>query len=69
VLVQVGVTPEGTEVPRCQMDPACIEEIRNQPAEHRAQVRTHLSLRSGRWCHPSRWSTKGHASGSWSQRA
>lgn len=39
------MTPEGTEVPRCQMDPACIDHIRNQPLEHRAQVRTRLSLR------------------------
>ena len=62
--VQVGVTPEGTEVPRCQMDPACMDEIRNQPAEHRAQVRTRLSLPPpwvGGLSTPSRWTTKGHA--------
>jgi len=28
---QVGVTPEGVEVPRCSMDPSCIEEIKKQP--------------------------------------
>jgi hypothetical protein len=31
-------------VPRCQMDPACMDEIRNQPEEHRAQVRSFSSL-------------------------
>mmetsp|Transcript_30526 Transcript_30526/g.58781 ORF Transcript_30526/g.58781 Transcript_30526/m.58781 type:complete len:354 (+) Transcript_30526:217-1278(+) len=35
---QVGVTPEGVEVPKCQTDPACLEEIARQPEQHRAQV-------------------------------
>ena len=35
---QVGVTPEGVEVPRCSMDPACLKEIEKQPEEHRAHV-------------------------------
>ena len=35
---QVGVTPEGVEVPRCSMDPECIDTIKEQPEEHRAVV-------------------------------
>jgi len=35
---QVGVTPEGVEVPRCSMDPACLSDIAKQPEEHRAHV-------------------------------
>ncbi|KAK9814525.1 hypothetical protein WJX72_007371 [[Myrmecia] bisecta] len=35
---QVGVTPEGIELPRCTMDPSCLDTIEQQPAEHRATV-------------------------------
>ncbi len=35
---QVGVTPEGVEVPRCSMDPACLKEIEDQAEENKATV-------------------------------
>mmetsp|Transcript_65761 Transcript_65761/g.208142 ORF Transcript_65761/g.208142 Transcript_65761/m.208142 type:complete len:297 (+) Transcript_65761:421-1311(+) len=35
---QVGVTPDGTEVPRVAMDPAIKKEIAEQPEEHRATM-------------------------------
>mmetsp|Transcript_13059 Transcript_13059/g.27551 ORF Transcript_13059/g.27551 Transcript_13059/m.27551 type:complete len:366 (+) Transcript_13059:133-1230(+) len=35
---QVGVTPEGVEVPRCSMDPACLKEIEEQAEENKATV-------------------------------
>ncbi|KAK9838948.1 hypothetical protein WJX74_006582 [Apatococcus lobatus] len=37
---QVGVTPEGVEEPRCIVDPACLETIKDQPPGHRATVPT-----------------------------
>ncbi|KAL3133074.1 hypothetical protein ABBQ38_006976 [Trebouxia sp. C0009 RCD-2024] len=35
---QVGATPEGTETPKCTVDPTSIASIHSQPAEHRARV-------------------------------
>ena len=35
---QVGATPEGTETPKCTVDPNSIAAIASQPAEHRARV-------------------------------
>ena len=35
---QVGVLPEGREVPACQSDPECLRAIAAQPPEHRARV-------------------------------
>lgn len=37
---QVGVTPEGVEVPRCTMDPDCAATVSQQPPEHRATLPT-----------------------------
>lgn len=37
---QVGVTPEGIEVPRCTMDPDCAATVSQQPLEHRATLPT-----------------------------
>ena len=37
-LPQVGATPEGVEVPRCMVDPACLAAISAQRPEHRAAV-------------------------------
>ena len=36
-VLQVGATPEGTETPKCMVDPASIAAIETQPAEHRAR--------------------------------
>jgi len=33
---QVGVTPEGVEIPRCARDPNCKKKIEQMPAEHKA---------------------------------
>ena len=38
IQVQVGATPEGTETPKCTVDPSSIASIHNQPAEHRARI-------------------------------
>lgn len=38
VLAQVGATPEGVEVPRCVVDPACAQSIAAQPPGHRATL-------------------------------
>ncbi|CAK0743882.1 hypothetical protein CVIRNUC_001504 [Coccomyxa viridis] len=35
---QVGATPEGVEVPRCVVDPDCLQTIEQQQPEHRATV-------------------------------
>lgn len=35
---QVGVTPPGTETPRCLADAECQEEMRAQPYDHRATI-------------------------------
>ena len=40
MLVKVGVTPEGVEEPRCIVDPACLETIKDQAPGHRATVPT-----------------------------
>ncbi|EIE25459.1 Clavaminate synthase-like protein [Coccomyxa subellipsoidea C-169] len=37
---QVGATPEGVEVPRCVVDPACLETIEQQLPGHKATVPT-----------------------------
>lgn len=37
-LMQVGATPEGTEIPKCTVDPTSIASINSQPAEHRARI-------------------------------
>lgn len=39
-LSQVGVTPEGVEMPRCAMDPQCVASVNQQPPEHRATLPT-----------------------------
>jgi isopenicillin N synthase-like dioxygenase len=36
VFYQVGSTPDGTEVPKCMANPACVAEIEEMPEEHRA---------------------------------
>ena len=36
--LQVGATPEGVEVPRCVVDPDCLQTIEQQLPEHRATV-------------------------------
>lgn len=38
--LQVGVTPEGIEVPRCTMDPTCVASVHQQPLEHRPTLPT-----------------------------
>lgn len=38
IQVQVGATPEGTETPKCIVDPTSIASIHSQPAEHRARI-------------------------------
>ncbi|DBB09053.1 TPA: hypothetical protein ACH3X3_007676 [Trebouxia sp. C0006] len=35
---QVGATPEGTETPKCTVDPTSIAAIASQPEEHRART-------------------------------
>ncbi len=35
---QVGITPEGVEVPRCSMDPSCLEEIEKQEKQNKATI-------------------------------
>ena len=35
---QVGVTPDGVEVPFCAHDSTCLEEMSNQPQKHRAHL-------------------------------
>eukprot|EP00271_Cylindrocystis_brebissonii_P003437 TRINITY_DN1441_c0_g1_i1.p1 TRINITY_DN1441_c0_g1~~TRINITY_DN1441_c0_g1_i1.p1 ORF type:complete len:411 (+),score=78.15 TRINITY_DN1441_c0_g1_i1:210-1442(+) len=40
LLFQVGVTPDGFEIPRAAIDPTMQESIRLQPLEHRAHVPT-----------------------------
>lgn len=37
---KVGATPEGVEVPRCVVDPACLETIEQQLPGHKATVPT-----------------------------
>lgn len=37
-VIQVGATPEGTETPKCTVDPTSIASIHSQPAEHRARI-------------------------------
>ena len=36
--MQVGATPEGTETPKCTVDPTSIASIYSQPVEHRARI-------------------------------
>ena len=38
IQTQVGATPEGTETPKCTIDPTSIAAIQSQPAEHRARI-------------------------------
>ena len=38
--VQVGVTPEGIETPRCIVDPSSASSVSQQPLEHRATLPT-----------------------------
>jgi len=35
---QLGVTPEGTEVPRCTTDPRCQQLVQQYPPDHRPQM-------------------------------
>lgn len=38
--IQVGATPEGVEVPRCVVDPSCLEAIEQQLPGHKAIIPT-----------------------------
>ena len=40
MMMQVGATPEGVEVPRCVVDPSCLETIEQQLPGHKATVPT-----------------------------
>lgn len=38
LVLQVGATPEGTELPKCVCNEASLSAIQDQPPEHRARA-------------------------------